>query len=172
MTDQHTVLVVDDEPDLRLLCRLNLEFEGYRVLEAATAREAWALLSSEADDALPDVVLLDVGLPDDGWSLLETLATDERTREVPIVVMTARTHGRDQLRAWTSGATEYVTKPFSSRGLSHLVGDVLGTAPEERRRRRELAVAQLALLLGEPPDDARSHPPDVRTPPAGPDDGG
>lgn len=155
MTDRHTVLVVDDAPDLRLLCRLNLEFEGYRVLEAGTAQQARDRLADE----LPDVVLLDVALPDDGWALLEAIATDERTREVPVVVLTGRTRERDQLRAWSAGATEYVTKPFSSRGLSHLVRDVLETTPEERRSRRELAVARLATLLGEPPGgDERPDP--------------
>jgi two-component system, OmpR family, phosphate regulon response regulator PhoB len=154
VTDRPTVLVVDDGPDLRLLCRLNLEFEGYRVLEAGSAAEARDRLAEE----VPDLVLLEVALPDDGWSLLEELTAGARTREVPVVIVTERSHGHDQLRAWSAGATEYVTKPFSSRGLSHLVRDVLETTPEERRRRRQLAEAQLALLLGEHPDDALPPP--------------
>jgi DNA-binding response OmpR family regulator len=144
VTDRHTVLVVDDEPDVVLLCRLNLEFEGYRVLEAASGEAALATLAEE----LPDVVLLDVALPElDGWQVLEAIKADPRTRGVPVVMLTGRTHEHDLVRGWSAGAAEYVTKPFSPRALTRVVRDVLDTPPAEERRRRELALDRLTLLL-------------------------
>ncbi|MEX0835138.1 MAG: response regulator, partial [Nitriliruptor sp.] len=104
MAEQRTVLVVDDEPDVLLLCRVNLEFEGYRVLEASDGEQALARL----EDELPDVVLLDVMMPKlDGWAVLERIKSDPRTAKVPVVMLTAKVQDHDQIRGWSSGAAEY-----------------------------------------------------------------
>jgi DNA-binding response OmpR family regulator len=155
VTDRHKVLVVDDEPDVVLLCRVNLEFDGFRVLEAATGEAALASLAEE----LPDVVLLDVALPEtDGWQVLEAIKSDPRTRDVPVVMLTGRTRERDQVRGWAAGAAEYVTKPFSPRSLTRVVRDVLDTPPADERRRRELALDRLALLFDLRADDEVDEP--------------
>jgi CheY-like chemotaxis protein len=143
--DRRTVLVVDDEPDVLLLCRVNLEFEGYRVLEATDGEDALARLAEE----LPDVILLDVTRPElDGWQVLETVKADPRTREVPVVLMTAEVQDEDehQERGWSAGAAEWVTEPFSPLSLSRILEDVLATAPEEEQRRRQVVLDELRSL--------------------------
>lgn len=145
MPEPRTVLVVDDEPDVRLLCRVNLEFEGYRVLEAPDGRAALETLEED----LPDVVLLDVMLPEvDGWQVLERIKDDDRWRDIPVVLLTARSLEDDQIRGWSSGASEYIVKPFSPLALSGVLDDVLSTDPDEEERRRQLVLEKLQLLRG------------------------
>lgn len=137
------VLVVDDEPDVLLLCRVNLEFEGYRVLEASDGEEAIRM----AQDHRPDVILLDVMMPEiDGWEVLVRLKEDEALRGIPVVMLTARTHDQDQIRGWSAGAAEYITKPFSPLALSQVVEDVLASDPDEEAERRRTILEKLQLL--------------------------
>ncbi len=146
MVERRTVLVVDDEPDVLLLCRVNLEFEGYRVIEASDGEQALARLAGE----VPDVVLLDVMMPKlDGWAVLERIKADPRTRDVPVVMLTAKVQDHDQVRGWTAGAAEYITKPFSPLSLSQVVQDVIDTDPAEEERRRQLVLEKLQLLRDE-----------------------
>jgi two-component system, OmpR family, phosphate regulon response regulator PhoB len=141
--ERRTVLVVDDEPDLLLLCRVNLEFEGYRVIEAGDGEAALARLAEE----VPDVVLLDVMMPRaDGWSVLRAIKDDPRTRDVPVVMLTAKVHDEEQVRALEGGAAEYITKPFSPLSLSQVVQDAIETDPEEEQRRRQLVLEKLRML--------------------------
>lgn len=140
MSERPTVLVVDDEPDVLLLCRVNLEIEGFRVLEAADGEQAIAVLAAST----PDVVLLDLALPRvDGWQVIEHLQGDPRTRDLPIVVLTGKTQLADQVRGWRAGVAEYVTKPFSPLSLSHVVHDVLATSPQELGERRRILLDEL-----------------------------
>ncbi|MTV25059.1 response regulator [Nitriliruptoraceae bacterium ZYF776] len=142
---QRSVLVVDDEPDVRLLCRVNLEFEGYEVREAADGEAALAALAASR----PDAVLLDVMLPViDGWQILDHIKSDPHLREVPVVMLTARSFDDDQIRGWRSGAAEYIVKPFSPLALSGVLDDVLTTDPVEEERRRRLVLEKLQLLHG------------------------
>lgn len=146
MQDRGTVLVIDDEPDVLLLCRVNLEFEGYRVLEASDGEAGLALLR----DHRPDVVLLDVTMPKlDGWEVLAAIKQDEELHDTPVVMLTARVHDDDQIRGWAQGAAEYVSKPFSPVTLAHVIADVLATDPEEEARRRQLILEKLELLRDE-----------------------
>ena len=117
-----TVLVIDDEAPIRLLCRVNLEAEGIRVLEAADGPSG---LDAARGD-VPDVILLDVMMPGlDGWQVAEELLDDERTRRIPIVFLTARAELRDRARGLDAGGVDYVTKPFNPIELASLVRDVL-----------------------------------------------
>ena len=110
------VLVVDDEPPIRLLCRVNLEAEGMTVIEAADGEEALAVAAVEP----PEVVLLDVMLPGiDGWQVAERLREQATTREVPIVFVTAATRGAAE-RARAYGGV-YVPKPFNPIELPQVV---------------------------------------------------
>jgi len=135
------VLVIDDEAPIRLLCRVNLEAEGMEVLEAADGPTGL----EQAREQAPDVVLLDVMMPGlDGWSVAEHLLEDERTRDIPIIFLTARAEFRDRARGLDIGGVDYVTKPFNPLELASLVRDLL--ARIERGERDELRGEKLADL--------------------------
>jgi two-component system alkaline phosphatase synthesis response regulator PhoP len=135
------VLVIDDEAPIRLLCRVNLEAEGMRVLEAADGVIGLELAQAER----PDVVLLDVMMPGlDGWSVAEQLLEDERTTEIPIIFLTARAEFRDRARGLDIGGVDYVTKPFNPLDLAPLVRELLERI--ERGQRDELRGEKLAEL--------------------------
>lgn len=110
-----TVLVVDDEPQIRALLREYLAAEGYQVLEAdsgATALRQLGMLGESAARNV-DLVLLDIGLPDvDGLQVLTQL---RRSSQVYVILVTARTEETDKLVGLTVGADDYITKPFSVR---------------------------------------------------------
>jgi two-component system alkaline phosphatase synthesis response regulator PhoP len=111
-----SVLVIDDEAPIRLLCRVNLEAEGMEVLEAADGPAGL----EQARENSPDVVLLDVMMPGlDGWRVAEHLLQDERTSEIPIIFLTARAEFRDRARGLDIGGVDYVTKPFNPLELAH-----------------------------------------------------
>jgi DNA-binding response OmpR family regulator len=147
VSERRLVLVVDDDPSVLLLCRVNLELDGFRVLEAADGATALELARAQP----PDVVLLDLMLPDvDGWQVLRALKDDPQLTAVPVVILTARTDDQDKVRSLTSGAAEYMTKPFSPFALAHVIEDVLASDPEEVARRRQAILDQLALIRDEP----------------------
>lgn len=103
------VLVVDDEPDVLLLCRLNLEQRGHEVLEAPNGQAAIELARRHA----PDVVILDLMLPGiDGYQVLETLRADPQTADVRVLVLTAKSLRADRERSEDLGAAAFLTKPF------------------------------------------------------------
>lgn len=110
------VLIVDDEPSLRFLCRVNLELAGLSVIEAADGESALERARRER----PSVILLDVRLPDrDGWAVAEELLGDADTAGIPVVFVSARWDS-----AWrrsADGAAGYVTKPFDPVKLAQLV---------------------------------------------------
>ncbi len=143
MAEQKRVLVVDDEPDVLLLCRVNLEFEGYAVTTAADGEEGLATVRS----LRPDVVLLDVMMPKmDGWQVLEAIKADEAIANIPVVMLTAKVQDEDQIRGWSAGAAEYITKPFSPLSLSQVIADVIANDPEEEAKRRQMILEKLKLL--------------------------
>lgn len=143
MSDRKRVLVVDDEPDVLLLCRVNLEFEGYEIPEARDGEEALRVVREEH----PDVVLLDVMMPRmDGWQALEAIKADPATTDIPVVMLTAKVQDEDQIRGWEAGAADYITKPFSPLSLSQVIADVVRNDPEEEARRRAMVLEKLKLL--------------------------
>jgi len=139
------VLVIDDEPPIRLLCRVNLEAEGMIVLEAADGPTGLEAARSSA----PDVILLDVMMPGlDGWHVAEELLDDERTRRIPIVFLTARAEFRDRARGLDAGGIDYVTKPFNPIELAPLVRsllDRLARGEREVLHREKLAELREAM---------------------------
>jgi DNA-binding response OmpR family regulator len=135
------VLVIDDEAPIRLLCRVNLEAEGMKVIEAADGPSGL----EQAREHTPDVVLLDVMMPGlDGWRVAEHLLEDERTNEIPIIFLTARAEFRDRARGLDIGGVDYVTKPFNPLELAPLVRELLVRI--ERGERDELRGEKLAEL--------------------------
>jgi two-component system KDP operon response regulator KdpE len=100
------ILVVDDEPPIRKLLRMGLSTQGYEILEAPNGKTALELLSQK-----PDLVILDLGLPDiQGLELLRTMRA--RSESVPIVVLSSRGDEAGKVEALDLGADDYVTKPF------------------------------------------------------------
>ena len=123
------ILVVEDEPAIQELLALNLEHAGHHVLRARDAEQAGELVRH----ALPDLILLDWMLPgQSGASFARTLRQDERTKQVPIIMLTARGQEQDKVAGLDAGADDYVTKPFSPRELLARIKAVL------RRRAPEL----------------------------------
>jgi two-component system, OmpR family, phosphate regulon response regulator PhoB len=125
-----TVLVVEDEPQIQELVAVNLEHIGHKVLRAASAEEAEAAIRN----ALPDVLVLDWMLPgESGLAFARRLRADERTRELPILMLTARAMEHDKISGLESGADDYLTKPFSPKELAARIKAVL------RRRAPQLS---------------------------------
>jgi DNA-binding response OmpR family regulator len=140
-----TVLVVDDEAPIRLLCRVNLEAEGMTVLEAADGDKGLELARTER----PDVVLLDVMMPGrSGWEVAEELLADESTSEIPIIFLTARAEIRDRAKGIDLGGVDYVTKPFNPVELAPLVQDLVRRVENgERDDLRREKFAEVRELL-------------------------
>ena len=125
-----SVLVVEDEPQIQELIAVNLEHFGHRVRRASSAEEAEAAIRA----ALPDVVVLDWMLPgESGLAFARRLHSDTRTRELPILMLTARAMEQDKLSGLEAGADDYLTKPFSPKELAARIKAVL------RRRAPQLS---------------------------------
>jgi CheY-like chemotaxis protein len=120
-----TILIVDDQPiNLKLASRV-LEFEGYRVLKAADAEEAQAVLAQ----ARPQLILMDLALPGmDGLTLARQLKAEPATKSIPIVAMTAFAMKGDAAKALAAGCDGYLTKPIDTRKLPVLVAGWLKLA--------------------------------------------
>ena len=140
-----TVVVIDDEAPIRLLCRVNLEAEGMEVIEAADGATGLEVARAES----PDAILLDVMMPGlDGWTVAERLLEDESTRTIPFVFLTARAEVRDRARGLDLGGLDYIVKPFNPVELASLVREVVeGVERGERESMRAEKIAELRTLL-------------------------
>jgi DNA-binding response OmpR family regulator/DNA-binding CsgD family transcriptional regulator len=158
-----TVLVVDDEDDIRELVKLNLELDGHDVIAAANGIEALEYAVGEH----PDVVVLDVMMPEmDGWETLAQMKSsiDPVIAHIPVIMLTARADDLDRIRGGIEGAIRYLTKPFSPAELRTEVADALSGDPEPAKRRRAQteALEQLARIESgttqpRDPNAARPH---------------
>jgi two-component system phosphate regulon response regulator PhoB len=136
-----SVLVIDDEAPIRLLCRVNLEAEGMEVSEAPDGPSGLEL----AQNGRPDAILLDVMMPGlDGWAVAEALLRDERTDAIPIIFLTARADLRDRARGLDLGGLDYITKPFNPVELASLVRSVLEAV--ENGEREQLRADRIAKI--------------------------
>ncbi|MFJ9620684.1 response regulator [Streptomyces sp. NPDC101181] len=128
------VLVVEDDPHLVRALRINLEARAYTVEEATDGQTALRLLA----DRRPDVVLLDLGLPDmDGVDLVTAI---RRGGRMPVIVLSARHMSEDKVRALDAGADDYVTKPFS-------MNELLARLRAATRRRQSTAEAETPTVV-------------------------
>lgn len=117
-----TILVVEDEPSIQELIAATLQHAGHRALRADSAEEAVRLVN----ETLPDVVLLDWMLPGmNGVQYARRLRSEERTRDLPIIMLTARGEEHDKVAGLEAGADDYLTKPFSPRELLARIKAVL-----------------------------------------------
>ena len=121
MVEKH-ILIVEDEVPLREMLAFGLQRAGYRVTEAGACAAARAAIA----DGRPDLLLLDWMLPDmSGLEFARALRRDEATRELPIIMLTARAAEDDKVSGLQSGVDDYVTKPFSARELGARIEAVL-----------------------------------------------
>lgn len=135
--------MIDDEPDVLLLCRVNLEFEGHRVIVASEGAQGLELALAER----PDVIVLDMMMPEnDGLTVLRGLQAAPETRDIPVVFLTAKSQGHDQVRALLAGAADYLVKPFSPSALTEALRRVAALSPAGRAARRSQLLARLKLL--------------------------
>ena len=117
------VLLVDDDPKVRELVRINLEFEGYTVREAGDANEGLAAI----DDAKPDLVLLDVMMPHvDGWEMLRRMQERYGVGSIPVVMFSGKADQQSEEQATSRGAQGFVGKPFD---LQQLIDQTKAIAP-------------------------------------------
>jgi two-component system KDP operon response regulator KdpE len=117
--DKKLILIADDEARMRRFMQMNLELEGYRVIEASNGLEAIDRVREE----LPDLVLLDVMMPEvDGF---EALSIIRETSTVPVIMLTVRDDEDDKVKGLGLGADDYVTKPFNPRELASRIQAVL-----------------------------------------------
>ncbi len=118
----HRILVVDDEPDITALVAYHLAKAGFRVSTASTGPDAL----KAASDERPDIVILDLMLPGiSGYDVLEELRKREETRDVGVILLTARREETDRIRGLSLGADDYLTKPFSPQELALRVRGLL-----------------------------------------------
>lgn len=118
----HTILVVDDEPDVVRMLQVVLGKRGHKVLTAPSGIEGLVKAQGER----PDLVLLDIMMEGmDGWEVLKLLKLEEATRDIPVVMLSARVEARDKIRGLQEGAVDYVTKPFSVKELAGTIDAVL-----------------------------------------------
>ena len=116
------ILIVEDEPAIQELLAFNVAQAGFRAMRADDAESAWRQIQG----SVPDLILLDWMLPDtSGVKLAKQLRGDARTRDVPIIMLTARSEERDKISGLESGADDYITKPFSPRELMARIRAVL-----------------------------------------------
>jgi two-component system KDP operon response regulator KdpE len=136
MTIDLTVLLVEDEPQIRRAIRSMLVSEGYRVCEAETGKRGLI----EAGTRMPDILIVDLGLPDmDGAQLVREI---RGWSEVPILILSARSDEDDKIAALDSGADDYLTKPFG-------VGELLARLRALARRRIKDASASARICFGD-----------------------
>ena len=122
MADRPRVLVVDDDPMIRELNRLNLEHHGYDVDEA----ENGAVAVEKARARCPDVILLDVQMPEmDGWATLDKLRSIEALADIPVVMLTAMGSEANEEKARSLGVTSFVGKPVPVDDLARVLARVL-----------------------------------------------
>ena len=127
------VLVVDDDPQVLRLMRVNLELEGYDVVSAPDGEEALEAVLNER----PDVVVCDVMMPGmDGLTVLRNLRSNPRTSKIPFVVVSAKAQRSDVKAALDMGADRYITKPFDPQELLDAVENLLQGAGGNHKSRK------------------------------------
>lgn len=123
-----TILVVDDEPAIRDMISTALDVAGYDCLQAENAQQAHGMIIDEQ----PDLVLLDWMMPGtSGIELIRRLQRDDLTKNVPVIMLTAKTAEDNMVQGLESGADDFITKPFSSRALIARINAVLRRAEAE-----------------------------------------
>ena len=137
------VLVVDDDPDIRMLVAFALEDSGYHVRQAGDGEQALAALEQKA----PDAMVCDVMMPGmDGFGVLRNMKSRRIAPATKVIMLTCKTEERDHLRGFELGADEYLTKPFDPEELVARVKWLLSMTKEALDERREAELQKAELL--------------------------
>ena len=143
-TTHHKILVVDDEEDLLELVRYTLAKEGHSITCVDTGEKA----VDSVQHKLPDLIVLDLMLPGiDGLEVCRRLKRDSTTRDVPIIMLTAKSEERDVITGLDGGADDYITKPFSPRVLLARVKSLLRRKDVEIRSQQETTIQVRDLII-------------------------
>jgi two-component system phosphate regulon response regulator PhoB len=144
LTAHHKILVVDDEEDLLELVRYTLAKEGHSITCVDTGEKA----VDSVQRKLPDLIVLDLMLPGiDGLEVCRRLKRDLNTRDVPIIMLTAKSEERDVVQGLDGGADDYITKPFSPRVLLARVKSLLRRKDVELRSQQETTIQIRDLII-------------------------
>ncbi|MBP3864092.1 MAG: response regulator [Pseudomonas sp.] len=142
MSQSATILVIDDEPQIRKFLRISLVSQGYTVLEAATGADGL----SQAALGRPDVLVLDLGLPDmDGQQVLREF---REWSNAPVLVLSVRASEAQKVQALDGGANDYVTKPFGIQEFLARIRALLRQAPAQGAQESALELGPLTIDLG------------------------
>ena len=142
------ILAVDDEKHIVRLVQINLQKEGYEVATASTGKEALQVAATFG----PDLIVMDVMMPEmDGFEALKKLRENPDTREIPVIMLTAKAQDADVFRGWQSGADLYLTKPFNPAELLTFVKRLLQHTGETEKTYSIDEVDESLIL---PPDAA------------------
>jgi DNA-binding response OmpR family regulator len=134
------VLVIDDEPDVLLLCRVNLRHDGHEVFEAPDGATGLSMAAASP----PDLVVLDLMLPAmDGFAVLEALRASEPTEDLPILVLSARAQLEYRRRALEAGGDVFLSKPFSPERLARAVRDLAAMDSAARADARAASLREI-----------------------------
>ena len=140
------VLIIEDEPDIRKTIDYNLSKESFQVVQAGSIAEGEKSISENS----PDVIILDLMLPDgSGLTLCRDIKSDDKTKHIPIILLTAKADEVDRVIGFELGADDYVTKPFSVRELILRVKAILkrGTSESTKDDADEFIFGELKLNL-------------------------
>lgn len=145
--EKHKILIIEDEADIRELIAFNLDLCGYAVLKAPNGINGLEM----AKNHLPDLILLDLMLPEmDGFEVCKKLKQKEKTRSIPIIMLTARSEDDHMVKGLELGADDYVTKPFSPQVLVARVKAVLRRRGNGINRQPENSVLSADELTIDP----------------------
>lgn len=118
ISEQKSILVVDDDPAIRKILSQSFEMEGFVTYQASNGEEALEAI----DSAIPDLVILDVMMPKmNGFEVLKSVRSSPRTEDLPVVMLTARSSQEDVWEGWREGVDYYMTKPFDIEELLRFV---------------------------------------------------
>jgi len=120
--NKYKIMVVDDEPDIVKLIKISLEMANYEVIEAFSGVEAL----EKTKNIVPDLYLLDIMMPDmNGYEVCQKLKADDRTKAVPVVMLTAKGQKGDAEQGLKVGADDYIIKPFDPYELGEQIAEIL-----------------------------------------------
>lgn len=118
----NTILIVEDERDILETVKFRLEANGYQVISAADGEEGL----KKARESKPDLIILDLLLPKlDGYKISRLLKFDEKYKDIPIIIFTARVHKDDEALGYETGAEAYIAKPFEPQALLGKIEELL-----------------------------------------------
>jgi DNA-binding response OmpR family regulator len=119
---KYKIMVIDDEPDIVKLVKISLEMANFEVIEAFSGKEAL----EKVQKIVPDLFLLDIMMPEmNGYEVCQVLKTQDRTRHVPVVMLTAKGQKGDAEQGLKVGANDYIIKPFDPYELGEQIHEML-----------------------------------------------